>query len=174
MDSVWLRARAAIGVVTLWCLLLAVSVSAQTGGTGTITGTVYDNAGVVPGANVTVTNTATGTSQTTPTNEVGIFRFTALAPGPYTVKVELQGFRTVTIEPFNLLAETRDFPRLVLEVGGVAETVSVSAEVTPVQVATSSRQQGGSWTRTSRATAPTGRRPTTSRSTAHRRPPTTS
>jgi hypothetical protein len=129
-------------VLAMLCLALAVNAFAQAGGTGTITGTVYDNVGVVPGASVTAANSATGAVRTTITNEVGAFRFAALTPGPYTVKVEVQGFKPLTVEQFNLLAETRDFNRLVLQAGGVTESVSVIAQVTPVQVATSSRQQG--------------------------------
>jgi hypothetical protein len=136
------RSLLAIGAVL--CLASAASVFAQVSstGTGTITGTVYDNVGVLPGASVTATNVQTKAVRTTTTSEIGLFRFPGLTPGRYTVKVEVQGFKPLTVEEFPLLAETRDFGKLVLEAGGVQESVSVIAQVTPVQVATSSRQQG--------------------------------
>src|SRR6187551_874052 len=141
MDAVRLRAGAVTSVFAMICLAFAISAYAQ-GATGSITGTVYDNVGVVPGAAVTATNSATGTVRSVVTNGVGLFRFAALAPGRYTVKVEVQGYKPLTIEEFQLLAEPRDFGKLVLEAGGVTESVSVIAQVTPVQVASSSRQQG--------------------------------
>ena len=141
MDAVRLRAGAVTSVFAMICLAFAISAYAQ-GATGSITGTVYDNVGVVPGAAVTATNSATGTVRSVVTNEVGLFRFSALAPGRYTVKIEVQGYKPLSIEEFQLLAEPRDFGKLVLEAGGVTESVSVIAQVTPVQVASSSRQQG--------------------------------
>jgi len=127
------------------CLAGAANAFAQvsTSGTGSISGTVYDNVGIVPGVSVVATNTQTAAVRTTTTNEVGLFRFDALTPGRYTVKIELQGFKPLNIEEFSLLAaDKRDFGKLVLQAGGITESVSVIAQVTPVQVASSSRQQG--------------------------------
>ena len=65
----------------------------------------------------------------------------ALNPGRYTIKIELASFRTLTVADINLSsAEIRDLGKLALEVGGITETVSVTSEVTPVQVADSSRR----------------------------------
>ena len=65
----------------------------------------------------------------------------ALSPGRYTLSVELASFRTVTVADINLLSsETRDLGKLTLEVGTLSEIVSVTSEVTPVQVADSSRR----------------------------------
>jgi hypothetical protein len=64
---------------------------------GTLTGTVADPGGaVVPGANVTVVNTATGDTRKTVANGSGIFSIPALPPGPYTIDVELKGFEGAT------------------------------------------------------------------------------
>jgi len=140
------RPRAIVlrGFAIMLCLAGATSAFAQVSGTGTgtITGTVYDNVGVVPGASVTVTNVQTKAVRTAITSDVGSFRVPSLAPGQYTVKVEVQGFKPLTVEEFPLHAETRDFAKLVLQAGGIQESVSVIAQVTPVQVASSSRQQG--------------------------------
>ena len=65
----------------------------------------------------------------------------ALNPGRYTLTVELASFRSVTVTDINLLSsETRDLGKLTLEVGTMSEIVSVTSEVTPVQVADSSRR----------------------------------
>src|SRR5688572_32445425 len=78
-------------------LLSAVPIGAQT--LGTITGEVKDASGaIIPGATVTATNTGTNASREMASNEAGAYTFAALPPGPYVVKAELQGFRTVTRE----------------------------------------------------------------------------
>jgi carboxypeptidase family protein len=67
---------------------------AQTGA-GTVTGTVQDiNKTVVPGADVTITQTETNISHHAQSNNVGIYYFGDLPRGPYKLVVEKQGFRT--------------------------------------------------------------------------------
>src|SRR5438046_2662678 len=89
-----LAMRRASLAVTL-ALVLSLPAFAQT--LGTITGEVKDSSGaVVPGATVTVTNKATNATRTTASNAVGLFDFPALPPGEYTVKTELDGFKTAT------------------------------------------------------------------------------
>jgi Carboxypeptidase regulatory-like domain len=128
-------------VVLVVCLASAGTAFAQ-GATGTLTGTVVDGSGAaVPGATVNATEANTGTVRTVVSNEQGLFRMAALSPGRYTLSVELASFRTVTVSDVNLLSsETRDLGKLTLEVGTVSEMVSVTSEVTPVQVADSSRR----------------------------------
>ena len=98
------RAWALPCVVVLICLAGAMSAFAQQTGGGTLTGTVSDKDGVVPGASVTVTAAATNTSRTSPTNESGLFRVAGLAPGTYTIKVEVTGFKTLTMSDILLTA----------------------------------------------------------------------
>ena len=70
---------------------------------GGITGTVTDSSGAaVPGASVTVTNTATSGTRNTTTNAEGLYTFPALPPGSYELKVELQGFKTAEIPSFKV------------------------------------------------------------------------
>jgi hypothetical protein len=112
------------------------------GATGTITGTVVDSTGAtLPGATVNVTEEATGTVRTVVTDQAGLFRFAALNPGRYAVAVELANFRTLNVADISLLStEVRDLGKLSLQVGGLTETVTITSEVTPVQVADSSRR----------------------------------
>jgi outer membrane receptor protein involved in Fe transport len=128
------------------CLVLLISLAsvrstfAQGAGAGTLTGTVVDKDGVVPGAVVAVTETATNAVRTAPTNEAGVFRIPALPPGQYTLKVEVSGFKPLSMTGIALITgEIRDLGKLTLQLGGQAESVTVTAEVTPVQVASSSR-----------------------------------
>ncbi|HET8549660.1 MAG TPA: TonB-dependent receptor [Bryobacteraceae bacterium] len=84
---------------------------AQTG-SGVVQGTITDaTGGAIPNAKATLTNTATGVTKTTQSNNVGLFYFGAVQPGPYEVTVEAPGFKrwggafrvdvgqTVTIDP---------------------------------------------------------------------------
>lgn len=66
-------------------------------------------------------------------NSAGLFRFVELSSGTYTLTVKARGFKTHTIKAINLSAsETRDVGEISLEVGGTTETVSVTAQATPV------------------------------------------
>src|SRR3989442_15375688 len=96
------RTRWRPGVITsvfaMLCLAFAVNAFAQGAGNSTVTGTVVDNTGVVPGATVTLTQAATGLVHTNASNETGVFRFAALPPGQYSIKIELQGFKPVAVD----------------------------------------------------------------------------
>ena len=109
-------------------LLLAGNVSAQTT-SGSMFGTVVDSSNqVVPGADVIVTNEKTGEQRRTVTNEVGQYVFSGLAAGPYTTRAELSGFKPFESKGNMVLANNRlSMPPLKLEVGTLAETVSVTA-----------------------------------------------
>lgn len=64
--------------------------------TSSIAGRVSDNEGVVVGAAVIVTHTASGTNYYTITDKNGAYRVNSVVPGgPYSVKVEMLGYRTV-------------------------------------------------------------------------------
>ena len=95
MNAVRLRAGTVTSVLAALCLALAMNtnVFAQGAGNSTVTGTVVESGGVVPGAVVTLTEVGTKVVRTTPTNETGVFRFAALRPGRYSVKVELAGLQ---------------------------------------------------------------------------------
>src|SRR6266850_2666322 len=106
-----------------WLLLCAPSF-AQT--LGTITGEVKDSSGgVVPGATVTVVNKATNATRTTSSNEVGLYDFPALPPGAYTVKSELDGFKTATRD-VELQVQQTARVTFTLELGAISETTIVT------------------------------------------------
>ena len=95
---------------------------------GTITGTVLDSSkGVLPGAQVTVTNVSMGTDVSVITNDEGFFQATYLIPGTYRISVELSGFRTLVRGGIEVRVGDRLQFELALEVGGTAEEVTVNA-----------------------------------------------
>src|SRR5438128_587073 len=79
---------------TLAFLFVSTYAFAQT--TATITGAVSDATGaVIPGVEITATNTATGQSRMAVTNELGRYYVPALNPGGYNVSASLSGFEVV-------------------------------------------------------------------------------
>jgi hypothetical protein len=117
-------------------LLLTVAVAAQTS-TSRITGTVTDaNGALVPNAAVTVTNEATGVAQTQSTTDAGLFAFPSLPVGAYTIKVELQGYKTTQKTGNVLQINTPLAVDIALEPGQVSETVTVQAGAEQLQTST--------------------------------------
>jgi hypothetical protein len=122
--------------LSVLCLLAAWGgvVGAQTV-SGKISGTVVDDSGkVVAGATVTLINERTNDARNATTNEAGDFLFSAILPGNYTVKIEQRGFSTFQQQGIVLTAtEHRSVGELQLKVGQLSETVTTTAEGTPVQ-----------------------------------------
>ena len=108
-----------------------------------IEGTVTDSSGAaVAGAQVVLTNQDTGVSVTSVSNDTGAFRFPSLGLGKYTLTASKSGFQTVKQENVALAAEeTRTIP-LVLKVGGVAETITITEDAAAVQLAESKIASG--------------------------------
>src|SRR5438094_767864 len=82
-----------------WAVVVALVCTAagraQTNTAG-LSGNLTDETGaVLPGAQITVTNTATGISRTVPTDERGRFVVPQLPPGPYELKATMSGFETL-------------------------------------------------------------------------------
>ncbi len=108
--------------------------------TGIIEGIVLDPEGAIrPGAAVTVTNTATNFTQSHTTDGNGRFRSLQLPLGPYRVTVALTGFATLVREGITLSVGQTVSLTLRLEVSGVKQEVSVSAEA---PVIATSRTEG--------------------------------
>ena len=113
----------------------AVNVCAQTG-TSSITGTVRDGTGaIVPGATVTAKNEATGVTNTQTTNDSGVYAFSSLPVGAYTITVEKRGFKTLQKTANALEVGTPLTVDAALEVGQVSETVTVQGGTEQLQTA---------------------------------------
>ncbi len=99
-----------------------------------IQGSISDGAGgLVPGAMVVLTNKETGQTQQTETNEEGLYRFSNLAPALYSIAVEKQGYKKTVVDEVKVDAEAVRGQDVVLETGGISETVTVEAENTGIQ-----------------------------------------
>src|SRR6266436_8229418 len=82
------RPSLAVRVALLIVSIVALTALAQAQYGASLQGTVTDKTGaVVTGAKVTVTNQATGATQTTETSGSGLYRVARLTPGQYTVDV---------------------------------------------------------------------------------------
>jgi len=93
----------------------------------TIVGTVKDTSGgVVPNANVTVTNVATGVSRKATTNASGDYSVEPLDPGQYTVMAELQGFKKAVLT--GIVLEVHQTARIDIDLqpGQLLQTVTIS------------------------------------------------
>ena len=107
--------------------------------TATLSGTVDDTQGaVIAGVAVVITDTATGASRKLVADSGGRFVANNLQPGPYTIMAEMAGFAPTTITGITLsVGDVKDLS-IVLTIGSVSDTVSVSAEVSSIQTDTSS------------------------------------
>src|SRR5438132_2688692 len=109
-------------------ILLFVSVLAAQGVRATIVGRVTDDSGaVVPGANITITNTGTNESRSVTVNDSGEYAIPQLAPGQYTLTAEYTGFNKVVRSGIALETNQQARFDVVLKVGGITEEVQVSA-----------------------------------------------
>src|SRR3989442_9708482 len=107
-------------------IVLALGIAAPSFGqaTASISGRVVDQAGaVLPGATITVTNTATAATRDTVTNGEGLYSVPALNPGIYDVKAELTGFAPQLREKVEVLTGATMAVDLKLGVAAVAETI---------------------------------------------------
>ena len=115
-----------IFMVGLALVLFQTAIYAQT--TGSLSGTVADPSGaVVPGATVTLVNTATGAERKTVASSSGTFDFQALQPGNYSISVEATGFKKALARDIVVAVATASSVNIPLEVGLAGEVVTVTA-----------------------------------------------
>ncbi|HYE89096.1 MAG TPA: carboxypeptidase-like regulatory domain-containing protein [Vicinamibacterales bacterium] len=119
--------RLAVGLVLLVSSLLTGNAAAQGGATSAITGVVKDEGGgVLPGATVTATSAATGSTFEAVTSSTGSFSIPSISAGVYTVTVSLTGFKTSIIKDVRVQLGTPTSLSPVLGVGTLEETITVS------------------------------------------------
>jgi hypothetical protein len=124
--------KAALGML---CVFVAASPTAWAQETrATVTGTVKDIQGaVVPGVTVTVLNTDTNVSYEDVTNEAGVFTVQRIQPGPVKISATLPGFKTFVREGVTLRTAETVTLGVQLVVGGLEETVTVSAQASAIE-----------------------------------------
>jgi hypothetical protein len=106
-------------------------------GLGTILGTVTDSTGAaLPGASIEVKNLGTGVAVSLVSNQDGAYSAPNLLVGTYTVKVALEGFKSVVRTGIVLEVDQKAQIDATLEVGAVTEVVEVTAERTQIDTTT--------------------------------------
>lgn len=128
----WLRLpRLAALILAILLAGFAPALHAQFG--ASLSGTVTDSSGaVIPDATVKLTNPATQQVKTTTTSGTGFYSFGELPAATYTVSVSAKGFSTKTFDAVTVSAELPRGLNVQLEVGSASETVTVSANQTPL------------------------------------------
>ncbi len=128
--------RSALGLTLAFglCLLVAAPLAAQTT-SASVFGSVQDSqSGMLPGATVTLTSRTQAYTLTATSDRQGRFVFPIVRPDAYTLRVSLEGFRT--LEQTNVVVNANDkFSAgiLTLAVGGVAEEVAITGRVSELQ-----------------------------------------
>jgi hypothetical protein len=101
---------------------------------GTLVGDVRDqSSALVSGAKVTARNNATGLTRSAAADPTGAYQFADLAPGTYTVSAEKAGFRATTASNVLIEADHKSRLDLDLQVGSERDTVTVTANASPLQ-----------------------------------------
>ena len=125
-------------VITIICILGAHQLSqAQIIG-ARVNGAVKDaTQAVAPGATLTITNVETGINRTASSDAQGRYVFSDIAPGKYDLSCALPGFKTVVRRGLTLTIGAEVEIDLNLEVGQVAERVTVTGEASLVETQSS-------------------------------------
>jgi len=124
--------KLAVLFLALVVALAAPAVLAQTG-TSSLRGDVIDpKEGAVVGAKVALTNTETGVSRHTTTDENGRYVFVALPPGSYELQVEMTGFRIAKVPKLQLSVNTSHSLNVKLEIGQLSETIVINEVAAPL------------------------------------------
>jgi hypothetical protein len=114
-------------------LFASVAAFAQAG-RGTVTGTVTDPTGaLVPGAQVTLLNKATGVKLHTVTSAAGLYSFISLNPGVYEVTGSQTGFASVAVDNVTVNVDQTTQANITLRVGAASEAVTVTQGVSLVE-----------------------------------------
>ena len=130
---------------TLLVLFLGAAPLLAQQGTTELRGRVADaQGGVLPGVTVTVRNQATGMYRETVSGSDGSFIASGLVPGTYEVNAELSGFKKFQRKDLILEVGKTATIDVRMEVGGIEQTVNVSAESPLVDV--TSKEIGGNIT----------------------------
>ena len=116
-------------ILLMVLLLAALQAHAQVGySTGMLRGTVLDSQGkIVPGASVTVTNPATGSTKIAKADTDGSYRIPELNPGSYDIAVEAEGFAKLVAKGVQVAVGQIVVYDAHLQVGSLSQVVEVAA-----------------------------------------------
>ena len=128
----------AFSLFSTMAMMWAPSVMAQSASTGSLSGIITDPSGaVIPKAEVTVTNIATGQSHTSKSGLDGAYRVSLLPPGKYKVTVSMAGFKTTEFPSVTVNVTETSVLNCRLEIGVPNETFTVESNAEVLQTSTS-------------------------------------
>src|SRR5438874_266011 len=131
-----------VALATCALILCAGSARAQFD-SAQVSGVVQDTTGgVLPGVDVTLTNTGTGQERRTVTNEAGVYAFPNTPVGTYTVTAALTGFKGVSQTGVQVNAGVNIRVDVGLAVGAVSETVRVEGASAVIDTSVLARTVG--------------------------------
>jgi Carboxypeptidase regulatory-like domain/TonB-dependent Receptor Plug Domain len=137
--------RARLVIATLAAFMAVASMAWAQQGTSEMRGRVADaQGGALPGVTVVLTNQANGTVRETISGTDGSFIASGMVPGTYSVTAELAGFKKFSRQNMVLEVGRTTSVEVALEVGGIEETVNVTAESPIVDL--TSKEIGGNIT----------------------------
>ncbi len=117
-----------LGCLCLLFVLVQCAAFAQTN-TGVVVGTVMDASGaLLPKAQVTLTNKATGVVQSTISTDSGAFRFPAVTVGDYQITAESQGFSKSVLDSLIVTVGQTTSAKIALQIVGETQTIQVSGQ----------------------------------------------
>jgi outer membrane receptor protein involved in Fe transport len=118
-------------------LLCAGRAHAQVAG-ATLTGTVKDpSGGIIPNAQVVITDVATGITRTVSPRSAGLYTAPNLLPGTYEVRVSAMGFSTAVQRGVTLTVGAEQVLDFTMQVGQMTQTVEVTTEAPTVELTSS-------------------------------------
>src|SRR6266849_1888257 len=122
------------GILKSFLVVIFACTAAWSQATAQISGTVRDQSGaVLPGVEVTATQTDTGIARMTITNETGSYVLPNLPLGPYRLEAALAGFRSFVQTGIVLQVNSSPVINPTLQVGQVTEQVEVQANAALVE-----------------------------------------
>lgn len=129
--------QAALALLAPWVMPCAFGQTVSS----SVRGVILDPTGaVVPAAQCSLTNQATGLASRTTSASDGAFNFPAVAAGSYTLAVQAAGFQRFDLKDIIVTAsEIRTLPDVRLHIGDSREIVSVTAEGAPIQLASAEK-----------------------------------
>src|SRR5580704_5002626 len=123
----------------VWLLAFSTIVFGQAP-TATLVGQVVDPTKAnIPGAAISIRNTATNETRTAKTDSVGLYTVSNLAPGVYEVTISMAGFNQLKESNLELTAEQTARLDATLQIGATTESVTVSADIGLLNTDTSSK-----------------------------------
>src|SRR5258708_27944044 len=123
-------------VVIAFSLSLTVSIYSQVTG-ATLSGTISDpSGGLIPGAQISIRNTATGISKDFQADSDGYYTAPNLAPGTYEVRVTAKGFNTV-VSMVTLAVGAQQQLNIPMKIGEISQTVQVTQAAPQIDLTSS-------------------------------------